>query len=67
LLIDPFNNRVLFMLSVATSVDALAIGVGFAFLELPLLISVRVIGLVTFFLSLAGIRMGYRFGRMFDD
>jgi len=45
-------------LAVATSVDALAVGVTFAFLEVDLLPAVSVIGLVTFLLSATGVKIG---------
>lgn len=52
----------LLVLAVATSIDALAVGITFAALETPLMPAVAIIGLVTFFLSLAGVVAGNRFG-----
>lgn len=54
--------RQLFLMAVATSVDALAVGVTFAFLETAILPAVSVIGIVTFCLSLAGVAAGNFFG-----
>ena len=52
----------LLALSVATSIDALAVGITFAFLQVPILSSSLLIGLVTFSLSFAGVMLGSRFG-----
>ena len=53
------------VLAVATSIDALMVGLGFAFLEIPILIPVLVIGIVTFVLSYLGFVFGSRIGRIF--
>ena len=49
-------------LAVATSIDALAVGVTFAFLQVSILPAVGLIGCTTFVLSLAGVWIGHRFG-----
>nr|WP_325186681.1 manganese efflux pump MntP family protein [uncultured Oscillibacter sp.] len=54
--------RRLLVLAVATSIDALAVGITFAFLEVPILPAVSVIGVTTFCLSLAGVAVGNYFG-----
>ena len=54
--------RQLFLMAVATSIDALAVGVTFAFLEVAILPAVSVIGVTTFCLSLAGVAVGNFFG-----
>ncbi|MFA7711030.1 MAG: manganese efflux pump MntP family protein [Candidatus Neomarinimicrobiota bacterium] len=59
---DPSNNQVLLGLSVATSIDALAVGITFAFLNIKIIIPVIIIGLVTFFISFFGIIIGKRVG-----
>jgi putative Mn2+ efflux pump MntP len=64
--INPLNIYVLLMLSVATSIDALAVGVSFAFLKVSIITPVVVIGVVTFGLSLLGVFVGDRFGRFFE-
>jgi putative Mn2+ efflux pump MntP len=61
---DYANNHVLLMLSVATSIDALAVGLAFAFLEASILPSVALIGIITFLLSLTGSHMGSRLGHL---
>lgn len=55
---EAMTSRRLLMLSVATSIDAFAVGVSFAFLEYPVLISSFVIGLVTFVIATAGVFIG---------
>lgn len=55
---DPFNLKVLIGLSVATSLDALVVGLSFGFLEMPILFPVIVIGGVTFIASMLGMLFG---------
>ena len=52
----------MFMLAIATSIDALAVGVTFAFLEVHIVPAVSFIGAVTFVFSAAGIKIGSIFG-----
>lgn len=52
----------MFLLAVATSIDALAVGVSFAFLQVKILPAVCLIGATTFILSLAGTKIGNLFG-----
>jgi putative Mn2+ efflux pump MntP len=53
------------VLAVATSIDALMVGLSFAFLETPILVPVLVIGVVTFVLSYLGFAFGSKMGAMF--
>lgn len=62
---DPLNNKVLLMLAIATSIDALAVGVSFAFLEVPLIISVCIIGILTFIICFIGVLIGKKCGCLF--
>lgn len=55
----PMSKKRLFLLSVATSVDALAVGVSFAFLDFPVFLSATIIGLVTFVIATAGVFIGH--------
>ena len=50
------------LLAVATSIDALAVGVTFAFLQVDLIPAVTLIGVCTFLLSAAGVKIGHLFG-----
>ncbi len=52
-------------LAVATSIDALMVGVSFAFLEMTILFPILVIGVVTFVLSFFGVMSGSKMGRVF--
>lgn len=52
----------LFMLAIATSIDALAVGITFAFLQVRILPAVSLIGATTFVLSFLGVWAGNRFG-----
>lgn len=53
-----FSHRTMFLLAIATSIDALAVGVSFAFLEVDILQAVTVIGVTTFLFSVAGVYLG---------
>lgn len=59
---DLFGTRVMLLLAIATSIDALAVGVTLPMLDAPMLLSVASIGLVTAVLSALGILAGRRFG-----
>ena len=50
------------MLAIATSIDALAVGITFAFLDTPIIEAIVIIGVTTFVLSIAGVAMGNYFG-----
>ena len=50
--------RTMFGLAIATSIDALAIGVTFAFLQVKIVPAVSFIGIVTFILSVIGVKVG---------
>jgi putative Mn2+ efflux pump MntP len=61
------NLRLLTLLAVATSIDALAVGVTFAFLDVSIIVPVVVIGIVTFALSFLGVFIGNRFVGFFEN
>lgn len=61
-IIDPGRFRILLGLSIATSIDALAVGITFAFLSVHIITPILIIGLVTFGVSIFGILMGYKLG-----
>lgn len=56
----------LLMLAIATSIDALAVGITFAFLQVAIVPSVTIIGVTTFVLSLVGVAVGHFFGARFE-
>ena len=62
---SSFSPRAMLPLAVATSIDALAVGITFAFLNVKILPAVIFIGTVTFLLSAAGVRVGAVFGARF--
>ncbi|PKP58625.1 hypothetical protein CVT91_08225 [Candidatus Atribacteria bacterium HGW-Atribacteria-1] len=64
--IDPLNVYVLLMLSIATSIDALAVGLSLSFLKVSIALPVIIIGIVTFLLSIFGVYFGNRFGHYFE-
>jgi len=55
---NPFRKRVIISLSIATSIDALVVGLSFGFLEMPILFPVLIIGAVTFIASMLGMLFG---------
>ena len=59
---DDFGLRTMLLLAVATSIDALAVGVTFAFLQVQILPAAAVIGVTTFAFSAAGIYLGKAVG-----
>ena len=61
----PLDLRELMVLSVATSIDALAAGIAFAVLSTSITRPVIIIGLVTAALSMLGVMIGSRFGQTF--
>lgn len=64
---DDFGLRTMLLLAVATSIDALAVGVTFAFLQVSILPSAGLIGVTTFALSALGIYVGSVFGARFKS
>ena len=54
--------KIMFVLAVATSIDALTVGVTFAFLQVQILTAVIFIGITTFLLSALGLKIGNLFG-----
>lgn len=59
---NPLNFGVLFILAVATSIDAFAVGISFACLKNTILLPSVIIGIVTFAICLLGIKFGSRIG-----
>mgnify|MGYP004517455007 CR=1 FL=1 len=56
----------LFMLAIATSIDALAVGITFAFLGVDIVFAIVVIGATTFVISVAGVAVGHAFGARYE-
>ena len=55
------------ILAIATSIDALAIGVTFAFLQVSLIPAVSTIGIITFVISVLGVKIGNVFGMKYKS
>ena len=64
---DDFGVKTMLLMAVATSIDALAVGVTFAFLEVQILPAAGLIGVTTFLLSFAGIYIGNVFGARYKS
>ena len=63
----PTNITVLLVLSVATSIDALATGITLTLVSASIYVAALIIGLVTFILSLVGVMLGKKFGHIFEN
>ena len=62
-----FCPRAMLPMAVATSIDALAVGITFAFLKVSIIPAVSFIGVITFVLSAAGVYIGHLFGAKFKS
>ncbi|MBB6444288.1 manganese efflux pump MntP [Bacillus benzoevorans] len=62
---SPLSFKIMFVLAFSTSIDALAVGVSFAFLKVYIVPAILFIGLVTFFMSIIGVKIGNTFGTKF--
>ncbi|TKJ38845.1 MAG: hypothetical protein CEE38_03865 [Planctomycetes bacterium B3_Pla] len=63
---DPSNIFVLLVLSVATSIDALAVGITLSLIAGSIITAAVIIGLITFVLSYLGVFIGKKFGHFFE-
>lgn len=64
---NNFSARAMLPLAVATSIDALAVGVSFAFIKVDILPAVSIIGIITLTLSFAGVYIGSIFGNRYKS
>jgi len=65
---DPdFSFRAMIPLAIATSIDALAVGVTFAFLNVHILTAVLIIGITTCIISMIGVKIGHVFGSKYKS
>ena len=64
---DSLDVRTMFLLAVATSIDALAVGITFAFLKVHIIAAVSFIGATTFAISAAGVKIGNVFGTKYKS
>ncbi len=63
---DLLDNKTLLGMSVATSIDALAVGISLALLDSEIVLEAVLIGVVTFLMSVFGVYFGSSFGRRID-
>ena len=61
------NVKAMLPMAIATSIDALAVGVGFAFLDVNIGAAVSFIGVITFLLSMVGVKVGSLFGAKYKS
>jgi putative Mn2+ efflux pump MntP len=64
---NPFVFMKMLLLAIATSIDALAVGITFAFFELNIFTAILITGLTTFCISTAGVKAGNIFGTRFKS
>ena len=64
---DSLRLGDLIMLSIATSIDALAVGITFVFFNVSLLLSVSMIGIITFIICVIGVKVGNVFGEKYKS
>jgi putative Mn2+ efflux pump MntP len=64
--VSSSSVKVLLVLSVATSIDALAVGLSLSFIETSIIVPALIIGIITFFLSFLGVFIGKKSGSYFE-
>ncbi len=64
---DSLDFKSMLILSIATSIDALAVGITFAFLNVNVSIAASLIGLITFIISFIGVNIGNKFGSKYGN
>lgn len=63
---DVIPLRVMLLLALATSIDAMAVGISFSVIHVNLLLAVVTISVVSFVLSALGVRLGHLLGKLFE-
>ena len=63
---DDVGFKTMIILAIATSIDALAVGITFVFLNVNLILAVSLIGIITFVISVIGTKIGNRFGDKYE-
>lgn len=64
---EDVGFKTMIVLAIATSIDALAVGITFAFLNVNLILAIALIGSITFFLSVIGTKVGNVFGDRYEN
>ena len=65
--LGTYTIKVILILSIATSIDALAVGLSFSFLDISIFFPAIIIGVVAFLLSFFGVYVGRRFGKILKN
>ena len=63
---DKIDFKTMIILAIATSIDALAVGVTFAFLNVNIMLAISLIGIITFIISMIGVKIGNVFGDKYE-
>ena len=63
----PLDHKNMLVLAVATSIDALAVGITFAFLDTPIVEAITIIGITTMVISIIGVVVGNFFGSRYKS
>lgn len=63
---DKVDFKTMSILAIATSIDALAVGITFAFLRANITIATIIIGIVTFLICIIGVKIGNKFGHKYQ-
>ena len=64
--VDDLSNKEIMMLAVATSIDALAVGISFAFLNVSIIPAASIICIITFLVCVVGVFVGNKVGDIFN-
>jgi putative Mn2+ efflux pump MntP len=64
---NPFQFATMLLLAIATSIDALAVGVTFSFFEINIILAIIIIGFTTFCISIGGVKIGNVFGTKYKS
>ena len=64
---DSVNFKTMVVLAIATSIDALAVGITFAFFKVSILSAISIIGIITFILCVIGVKIGNVFGEKYKS
>jgi len=65
--LEAYTIKLILILSIATSIDALAVGFSFSFLDISIFIPSIIIGIVAFLMSFFGVYIGKRFGKILKN
>lgn len=64
---DKVDFKTMVVLAIATSIDALAVGITFAFFDVNIVLAVSIIEIITFIISVLGVKIGNRFGGKYQN